>query len=171
MFNYPPLDYERFRQNVWGGVKSREEANIPLLAHVPEELGGYIGQLFPNLIYMVRNGWVFGANAALPRAPGRMVMDRRSYCRAGLSPEQKQIIQREDDIWSYPMGLNGQDDLSNFEWQQKALRGDTISKLLVARYPGEDPDALLSDARADGEAGYRTYFRRWQKYMGMKTAY
>lgn len=171
LFNYPPLDYERFRKDVWGKVKSREEANIPPLVSVPQELGGYIGGIFPNSFYSIRNDWVFAANAILPRAPERMVLDRRAYCRAGLNPEQKQIIQREEDIWSYPMGLNGQDDLANFEWQQKALRGDTISKLLVARYPGEDPDALSSDIRGDSEAGYRTYFRRWQKYMGMKTAY
>lgn len=168
VFAYPPLDYERFRDSVWGNVTGPEEAEVPTLAHIPEGFGGYVGQTFPNMFYSIRNGWVFAANAVVPRGPERMVMDRRAYCRAGLTAEQKQIIQREEDIWSYPMGLNGQDDLANFEWQQKALRANTLPRLLVARYPGENPDEIDTTVRSDSEAGYRSYFRRWRKYMEMK---
>lgn len=168
IFSYPPLDYERFRNQVWDKVTANDETDLPPLVNIPEGWGGYVGQTFPNMFYSIRNGWVFAANAVLPRAPERMVMDRRAYCRAGLSDTYKQIIQREEDIWSYPMGLNGQDDLSNFEWQQKALRANTLPQLLVARYPGENPDALAMEVRPDGEAGYRSYFRRWRKYMGLE---
>lgn len=170
LLSYPPLDYERFRQNVWRSVKSPEEVDIPPLVNVPAGYGGYIGELFPNMFYSIRNGWVFAANSVVPRAPGRMKLDRRAYCRAGLSAAQKQIIQREEDIWSYPMGLNGQDDLANFEWQQKALLGSTLARWLVARYPGEDPESLEMNVQPDSEAGYRTYFRRWQKYMEISGA-
>jgi len=147
-------------------VVGPNEVEIPQLCRVPTAtVGGYIGVNFPNYAFLTRNGWNLKIIQVLPRAPERSTVVSKVYVRADLTPEQRRIVEHEEDIWGYPMGLNGQDDLANFEWQQRALRGDTLPEMLASRYVGEDPNARTMRVRPDSEATFRAYYRRWQRYM------
>ncbi len=165
MFSYPPPDYDRFRKTVWPGVFGPADVSIKPLIKVPDHLGGYIGINFPNCIYAIRNGWDFFLQLIMPRSPDRVFVYNKIYSLRGLTEEQKRIVQKDEDIWAGPMGLNGQDDASNFDWQQRALRGDTLRDLLVARYDTEEPGAASMGTAPDSEVGYRGFFRRVNKYL------
>ncbi|MBF6567720.1 MAG: hypothetical protein IVW54_02450 [Candidatus Binataceae bacterium] len=165
IFPYPPPNYEYFRANLWGGVHSPEEINLPTVARNPKGWGGWVGDTFPNVIYAVRNEWLLWLQLVMPRAVDRTMVYNKVYCRRGLSDWQKRLIQREEDIWTYPMGLNGEDDWANFERQHTSLRGETLQRLVIARYYGEDPNAAEIRVAQDAEAGYRAYFRRWRRCL------
>ncbi|MBF6569706.1 MAG: hypothetical protein IVW54_12620 [Candidatus Binataceae bacterium] len=167
LLTYPPLDYDHFRQIAWRDVNSPEEVSIPGLSVLQEGVAGYIGMVFPNTLFTARNGWDFKMYQIMPRSPERTLVFNKVYCRAGLTDAQKHVIQKEQDLWSGPMGLNAQDDNLNFEWQQKALRGNTLSRLTIARHPGEDNGQAEFESPQDGEAGYRSYFKRWSRLMNL----
>lgn len=164
-FSYPPPDYDRFRKDVWPDVYAPDEIDILQLCNLGEGVGGYIGNNFPNVLWATFNGWSWFLQTVQPRSSERSYVNNKIYAHAGLDDIKKRAVLSEVEIWGGPMGLNGQDDSVNFDWQQKALRGGTVKELVVARRLGETPDQREVEAPPDSELGYRSYYRRWQRYM------